>query len=164
MKVVKLLPVLLVALFFLGQAEEGEAQVSFGPQVMLWDFEEAGVGGKIQYELGDALEIDDGVFEGLYGAFDGNYIFGFGDGTALMFNVNAAVPFSTDAAVTPFAGAGINHWRVSSDGPFSVSASGLNLLGGLEFDLGAVPAFAQLAYATSSAGFLTVSAGVMFGN
>lgn len=167
MKAVKLLPVLLVALFLFGQSEEAEAQVSFGPQVAFWDFEEMAAGGKVQFGLGDAFGIEEGFFEDLFGSFDANYVFGFGDATALLFNVNAGVPFDVDAAVTPYAGLGINHWRVSGGDDFmgfSVSASGLNLLGGLEFDLGAVPGYAQMAYSTSGAGFLTLSAGVLFGN
>lgn len=166
MRVLKLLPALLVVLFLFGKSQEAEAQVQFGPQVAFWDFEEIGVGGKVQFGLGEAFGIDDGPFAGLYGSFDGNYILADGDATPLLFNLNAGVPFQVDAAITPYAGVGINHWRISGgDEQVSVSfsASGLNLLGGLEFDMGAVPAFGQLAYSTSGAGFLTISGGVLFG-
>lgn len=163
MKAVKLLPVLLVALFLFGQSEEAEAQVSIGPQVALWDFDELAVGGKLQYELGDTFGIEDGTFQDLYGAFDVQYLIDHPAGSPLNFNLNAGVPFDIDAGVTPFAGAGINYLRWSGEGMFgSVSSSGLNLLGGLEFDAG-VPIFAQLAYSTGWAGVLTLSGGVMFG-
>lgn len=143
---------------------EAEAQVTFGPQVSLWDFEEVGIGAKVDVGLGESLGIEDGTFQNLSASFDGNYMFGTGDLTMTLFNLNAQVPFDIDAGVTPYAGTGLNHWRVSGTGPFaSGGTSGLNILGGLSFDLVQVPAFTQLQYSTTGFGYLTVSGGVMFG-
>jgi len=146
------------------QPQEAEAQVSFGPQVVLWDFEEVGIGARVDIGLGESLGIEEGFFEELFASINGNYVFGVGDLTVLLFNANASVPFEIDAAVTPYAGTGLNHWRVSGTGPFaSGGATGLNLLGGIFFGLGDIPAFAELQYSTTGFGFLSVSAGVLFG-
>lgn len=145
-------------------ADEAQAQVSFGPQVVLWDFSDLGVGARVNFGLGDAFGIEDGFFEELTGSFNANYLLDdFDDATTLLFNVNAMVPFEIDADITPFAGAGINHYRISVDGPSSSSRSGLNLLGGLNLSLGDIPAFTELQYSTTGAGFLSLSFGVMFG-
>jgi hypothetical protein len=157
-------PVLVAGLAFLlaAPAEKAEAQVMFGPQVTLWDFDELGIGGRVDLGLGDMFGIEEGAFQDLFGSVSGNYLLDTGDVTVLVFDLNVAVPFNVEAAVTPYAGAGINLVRSSFSG-FSDTSSGLNLLGGLFFDLGAIPAFAQLAYWTTGAGGLTLSAGVLFG-
>ncbi len=145
---------------------QAEAQVQFGPQAVVWDFEDVGVGARVDFALSDAFGIDDGFFDGLFASINGNYLFSDLDGTVLLFNGNASVPFDIDGAVTPYAGAGINHWRWSDEvAGVSVSSSnsGLNLLGGLFFDLGEIPAFGELQYSTTGAGFLSVSVGVLFG-
>jgi opacity protein-like surface antigen len=158
---------------------EAQAQVTFGPQVVLWDFDEFGLGARGDFELGGALEIEEGAFSALRASTNASYLFGDSqqfNGTdaswsGILINANAIVPFEIDGAVTPFAGAGINHTRFSSSvsgngfqfGSFSGSSSGLNVLGGIEFDLGAVPAFTELQYSTSGAGNLNLSLGVMFG-
>lgn len=160
---------------------EAEAQVSYGPQIVLWDLDELAVGGRLDFGLADVFGIDDGAFAALRGSTNISYVFGDSETFAgveaswsgLLINLNAVVPFEIDAAVTPFAGAGINHTRFSSSvsgagtggfgGTFTGSSSGLNLLGGVEFGLGAVPAFAELQYSTTGAGALTLSFGVMFG-
>ncbi len=157
--------VMLASLAFLvavQPAEEAEAQVMFGPQVVLWDFEELGIGARVDFGLADAFGIEDGFFEGLFGSANVSYLLLDGDGTPLDINLNANVTFDVDANIRPYAGAGINHLRFSFGG-FTVSNSGLNLLGGLFFDLGSVPAFGELKYSTSGAGFLTLAGGVLFG-
>ena len=153
----------LAFVFAVMPAEEAEAQVMFGPQVSFWDFEELGIGARVDFGLGDTFGIEDGVFQDLFGSGSVNFLLSSdGDGTPLQINFNAAVPFDTDGAVTPYAGAGINHYRVSSGG-FSFSSSGLNLLGGVFFDLGGIPAFGELQYSTTWFGYLTLSGGVLFG-
>ena len=143
-------------------SQEAEAQVSFGPQVGLWDFDELTIGGRVDIGLGDSFGIEEGAFQNLFASIDGNFVTGFGDATALMFGANANVPFEIDADVTPYAGAGINAFRVSGNGA-SFTNSGLNLLGGVFFGLGQVPAFAQLQYSTTRNGFVSISTGVLFG-
>jgi hypothetical protein len=150
-----------LALFIAIPATDATAQVSFGPQVVVWDFEEIGIGGRVDFGLGEALGIEEGVFQDLFASFNANYLFA-DPGTTLIFNINAAIPFAMDGPVTPYAGAGLNHFRFSFEG-FSSSHSGLNVLGGIFFDLGALPAFAELQYSTTGAGFLSLSAGVLFG-
>ena len=132
--------------------------------MVLWDFDDLGVGARVDWDLGSAFEIEEGFFQDLTASFNANYVFDdFDDATTLIFNVNGIVPFQIDGAVTPFAGAGINHYRISVDGPFSFTGSGLNLLGGIMFGLGNLPAFTELQYSTTGAGFLSLSFGVMFG-
>lgn len=160
-------------------AQQAAAQVSFGPQVVLWDLERLGVGARVDFGLAESFGIEDGFFEQLKASVNGNYVFGesqdFPGGSAswnaIVINANGVVPIEADIAVSPFVGAGLNHTRFSSDvsggfggfGGFSGSSSGLNLLGGIEFDLGSLPGFAELQYSTSGAGFLSVTGGVMFG-
>jgi len=146
-----------------------EAQVAFGPQVVLVDFDDVAVGGRVDIGLGQAFGIEEGVFQGLFASANGNYVFVDGNVTNLIFNANVAVPFEVEAPVTPYAGGGINIYRWSVSGTagvpsFSDTSSGLNLLGGLFFDLGAVPAFAELQYSTTGAGFVSISFGVLFGS
>jgi opacity protein-like surface antigen len=147
-----------------------EAQVAFGPQAVLVDFDDLAVGGRVDFGLGQALGIEEGVFQELFASLNGNYVFTEGDATNLIFNANAAVPFEVEAPITPYAGAGINiyRWSISetifgepSSG--SDTSSGLNLLGGLFFDLGEIPAFAELQYSTTGAGYISISFGVLFG-
>lgn len=173
---------LLAALTFLFPLipAQAEAQVSFGPQVVLWDLERLGVGGRVDFGLADAFGIEEGFFEALKGSVNGSYVFGesedFSGGSAswnaTVININGTVPFEVEAGVNPYAGAGLNHTRFSSSvsapgfGGFGFgggSVSGLNLLGGVELELGSLPAFAELQYSTSGAGYLTVAGGVMFG-
>jgi opacity protein-like surface antigen len=156
--------VLVVALAFLltVPAAKAEAQVAFGPQVVLFDFEDIGVGGRVDVGLGQAFGIQEGLLQGLFGSFNGNYIFNDGDVTQLVFNANVAIPFDVAGTIAPYAGAGINHNRVSVSG-FSASSSGLNLLGGVFLGLGNLPAFAELQYSTTGAGYLTLSFGLLFG-
>lgn len=162
----RLITIAFAAAFLLvtSPAEEVQAQVAFGPQAVLWDFSDFGVGARVDWGMGDAFEIEEGFFEGLTGSFNGNYLFDdFSDANTLIFNANAWVPFDIDAAVSPYAGTGINHYRISVDGPFNFTGSGLNLLGGIQFGLGDVPAFTELQYSTTGAGFLSLSFGVLFG-
>lgn len=151
-----------LALFLAVPATEAAAQVTFGPQIVLWDFEEIGIGARVDFQLGEAIGIDEGVLQDLFASVNANYIL-VSDVTMLMFNANAAVPFDIDAAVVPYAGAGLNHLRQSVSGA-SFSWTGLNLLGGIFFDLGNFPAFAELQYSTSANGFLSLSAGIFLGN
>ena len=148
-------------LFVAIPADEAEAQVAFGPQLILFDLDELGIGARVDIGLGDTFGIEEGVFQNLFASLRGSYLVDSPDGlTELVFDFNAAVPFDADMAFTPYAGAGINHYRVSNGG--SISFSGLNLLGGLEFDIG-IPAFLELQYSTTSVGYLSLSAGVLFG-
>jgi opacity protein-like surface antigen len=161
---------LALALAVLGALHPGtaQAQVSFGPQVVLVDFDDLAVGARVDFGLGKALGIEEGVFQSLFGTVNGNYVFLEGDVTNLIFNVNGAITFEVDAPITPYAGAGINisRWSISEDvlgRTFSDTNSGLNLLGGLFFDLGGIPAFGELQYSTTGSGYISLSFGVLFG-
>jgi opacity protein-like surface antigen len=161
-----------LAFFLAIQADKVEAQVSFGPQVVLFDFDEIGIGARVDIGLTDTFGIEEGFFEGLFASLNANYLLIDGVDSPLLINANANVPLSVDAGINPFVGAGINHYRFSSPtvniggipvGGGSWSASGLNLLAGLFFDLGAVPGFAELQYSTTGSGFLSLTGGVLFG-
>lgn len=151
-----------VALFLAVPVTEASAQTSFGPQVSLWDLSELGIGARVDFVLGDVFGQEEGPFSEMFATVDGSYILDDAEEvTTLAFNANAAVPLPMDGNLSPYAGAGLNHFRSSSDFG-SISFSGLNLLGGLFFDLGGMNAFGQLQYSTTGAGFLTLSGGVLF--
>ncbi|TVP45216.1 MAG: hypothetical protein EA350_09725 [Gemmatimonadales bacterium] len=143
-------------------ASEARAQVMFGPQLTLVEFEHLGIGVRGDYALGDMLDLEEGWFQHTKVSADLTYVFQDSDFTTFHFNVNGLVPFEIDADFVPYAGAGLNHVRQSVEGA-SGSFSGLNLLGGVTFGLAEIPAFAQIQYSTSGLGFLTVSFGVLFG-
>lgn len=155
-----------VAIFMALPAQRAEAQVSFGPQLVLWDFSDLGIGARVDFGLAESFGIEEGFFQDLFGTVNANYLLQDGDGTSLAFNVNGAVPIQTDGPISPYVGAGINHYRFSFSGfgeSVSASSSGLNILGGTFFTLGTIPAFGELQYSTTGAGFLTLSGGVLFG-
>jgi hypothetical protein len=156
------LPVVTLAFLLTVPAAEVDAQVAFGPQIVLFDFEDVGVGARVDVGLGQTFGIQEGALQGLFGSFNGNYIFNDSDVTQLVFNANVAVPFEVAGTLRPYAGAGINHLRLSYEG-FSASSSGLNLLGGVFLGVGNLPAFAELQYSTSGNGYLSLSVGVLFG-
>jgi len=143
-------------------ADEARAQVMFGPQLTLIDFDDLGIGVRGDYALGDALGLEEEFLRYMKVSADVNYILDGGDATTFHFNVNGLIPFEIDAGFVPYAGAGLNHVRSSFDDGSS-SFSGLNVLGGVMFGLADFPAFAQLQYSTSGLGFLSVSFGVMLG-
>jgi hypothetical protein len=141
--------VALIALFLAVPATEATAQVTFGPQLVLFDVEDLGIGARVDFQLGDLFGAEEGPFSALFATANGNYVFnGVDNLTTLVFNGNAAVPFAVEAAVTPYAGAGLNLIRSSFE-DFSDNSTGLNILGGVFFDLSGIPAFAEL---LSSAG------------
>jgi opacity protein-like surface antigen len=158
---------------------EAEAQTTFGPQFVLWDFDKPAVGARVNFGLASTFGIEDGFFSDLAASINGSYIFGdsesFGNEewswSGLAINVNGIVPIDIEAGVTPFVGAGINHTRFSSSFSgtglgsfgFSGSSSGLNLVGGVELPLGGLRTFAELQYSTTGTGPLSVSVGVLFG-
>jgi opacity protein-like surface antigen len=143
-------------------AAKVEAQVAFGPQVVLYDFEDFGLGGRVDFGLGEVIGMQEGLLRGLFGTFNANYVFNDSDVTQLVFNANVGVPFAVAGSIQPYAGAGLNHNRVSIEG-FSASSSGLNLLGGIFLGLGTLPAFAELQYSTTGTGYLSLSVGLLFG-
>jgi hypothetical protein len=140
---------------------EAKAQVAFGPQVVLFDFDDLGIGGRVDFGLAETVGIQEGLLQGLFGSFNGTYLLTEGDVTQLLFNLNAATTFDLQGTMTPYAGLGLNHYRASFSG-FSSSSSGLNLLGGVFLNIG-MPAFAEVQYSTTGAGFISLSFGVLFG-
>lgn len=169
MKRFRMLLLIVVPAFLLADGDAAEGQVSVGPQLLVFDMEEVGIGGRLDVELGEPLGIEQEPFSGLFGSAHANYVFSNSDVSWLLFDFNPAVPFEIEPAVTPYAGAGLNVTRVSID-DFSDTNAGLNLLGGLLFDLGNVPAFAEVRFSTTSVGtglggsnFISLSGGVHLG-
>jgi len=147
-------------------ASDLSAQVALGPQFVLVDVEEPAIGVRVDFGLGEAFGIQDGFFEGLFGTVNGNYVFVDGPGTNLVFNANLAVPITTAAAVSPYVGAGFNINRYSVDVAgvnVSNNNTGLNLLGGLFFNIGALPAAVEAQYSTTGSGYLSLGAALLFG-
>lgn len=144
-------------------AAEARAQVRVGPQVVLFDLEDVGVGGRLDIGLGEAFSIQEGFLQGLFASVNANYVFQEGDVSTLVLNGNLAVPFSTQTAVTPYVGVGFDHTRTSVEGfDESFNDSGLNVLGGLFFDMGRFPAVAEVQYSTTGNGYLTLALGLLF--
>ena len=75
-------------------------------------------------------------------------------------NVLLDIPLA-DAAVAPYAGAGLNYAR-SSASSVSTSEVGLNILGGMRFGSGGLSPFVEGRYSTAFDGQAVVSAGVLF--
>lgn len=173
-------------------AERAAAQVTFGPQVTLADLSELGIGGQVEFGLADAFGIEEGPMSNLTGFVNISYLFGapygafrfyddldFGLGSsgfsssAVAFNVGGKVPFEIEAGVTPYVGGGINFTNVrlsyedNLGSRFSESVSstdgGINLLGGINFELGELPGSAELGYVSSGPGYLSLTFRVMFG-
>lgn len=158
-------------------AQPAQSQTRFGPQVAWADDFDLGVGGRLDFGLGNLFGVDDGPFQNLFGSTTATYFFtdcGFSeiDCSYIEFEGNLGVPFTLDgASIQPFAGAGLHVGRFSVDddfdtpfGSFSSSSTevGLNLLGGIFFPLGDLSGFAQGKIELAGGEQFIISAGVLF--
>lgn len=131
----KLLMLLAVCALAAATPRAGKAQVQVGPTLALHDDFDLGLGGTLTVQmpaLGDGL------------GFMGDFLIFFPDEDGLdylEFNGNVTYDFPlSNSAVRPFALAGLNIARVSVDisevGDDSNTEIGLNVGGGIAFDLG----------------------------
>lgn len=134
------IPILLciLALGMLSTPRAAEAQVQIGPTLAYHDDFDVGVGGTLNVQmpaLGDRIGFMADVLVFFPSAENLNY---------LEFNGNVTYDFPlTDESVRPFALVGLNVARASVDGVGGIDGSdnteiGLNLGGGMAFDLGAL--------------------------
>lgn len=102
-------------------------------------------------------------------AFD--YYFAEEDVTIFQFSANALYKFGVDnQAFTPYAGAGIGFTRVSVDTEFdevfgfdsSSTETGINLIGGAEFETGSLKPFVQAQITLGDIDLFTIGGGLLF--
>ncbi|HUF11581.1 MAG TPA: hypothetical protein VMN78_00610 [Longimicrobiales bacterium] len=166
-------PVALALGFF--AASPAEAQVGFGVQGSWGDDSDLGVGARVVAPVGHMITADGGsVLAGLkaIGSFDWFFI-DCPDGVDcswIEINANGAVPLPLEG-FSPYVGAGLNIARISFEseeqgvpGAFDVSDTevGLNLLGGLDFPLGGLNAFAEGRFELGGGEQFVVTVGVLF--
>jgi opacity protein-like surface antigen len=161
------------ALAIFAVAQPADAQVRFGPHLAWGEDTDLGIGGRLLFDLADVFGVTDGFFEDLTGQGGATYYFWdcnssatSVDCSALQFDFDALVPFTIESSVTPYAGAGFHLARFSVDTPVSDGSEtefGVNILGGIFFDLGGLDAFAEAKLGLAGAEQLSLSAGVLFG-
>lgn len=157
-----------VALVVVG-ATNAQAQ-RFGAQISWGDKSDIGLGVRGEWDFANKMTTT--------GAFSRAFIIGQLDYyfvecargvscTYLEINPSLAVPFTTSTGVKPYAGAGLHiSYNSSSAGGTSNSDTGLglNLLGGLRFDLGGMDAFSEARLGLGGDyEQLALSFGVLFG-
>lgn len=154
--------------------KDAAAQVRFGPEVTFADDFSLGIGGRIMTDI-DAFGDSEGALQELRGI--GEFIYyidpvdGCDDCSAWEANVNGAIPLKLGEGSADFyVGAGLNIARVSVSVPSAFgggSASstdiGLNALGGLNFGLGSMAAFAEAGIRISGSEQFVIGAGLAFG-
>lgn len=87
--------------------------------------------------------------------------------TVYSLDFNALYPIETDASFSPYVGAGLGYTNVSVDtgtrfGSFGGSDTGINLVGGAEFEVGSVQPFAQAQVTLGNLTRLGITGGVLF--
>lgn len=133
-------------------AQPAQAQVQFGVQGNYADDVDFGIGARAQFDVGSMI-AEEGPLSSLTGVASVDYYFPdcggdfFGGGSDidcsyLEVNGNALYPLDIAEGVAPYVGAGVHFGRFSVE-DVSDSEVGLNALGGLNFDLGGVTAFAE---------------------
>lgn len=168
-------PVALAAALFM--AAPAQAQVAFGPQVSYGTDSDLGVGARVELPVGGMITQDAGsMMAGLkaIGSFDWFFLDcdddAFGgvevDCSYWEANVNGAVPFVIEGqGFSPYLGAGLNIAQVAVEvGDFDESETeiGVNILGGLNFPLGGLAAFAEGRIELGGGEQFVISAGVLF--
>lgn len=145
-------------------AVPAEAQVQFGPQVNYADDFDFGVGARAQFALGSAFQ-DDSPLADLRGVISFDLFFPdceIVDCSYFEINGNAVYPFDIQSEVEPYVGAGLGFGRLSVDDA-SDSEIALNLLGGANFDLGTVDAFAEARFELTGYEQVIITFGLLFG-
>lgn len=156
-------------------AQPAQAQVDFGPQIAWGDDTDFGVGGRIDFGIGNAFGVDDGPFANLFGSAAATYFFvdcpSNADCSYFEIDGNLAVPFTLEGnSLRPYAGAGIHvaRWSVDFDGVGIPGADvddtevGLNLLGGIFFPISDLDGFVQGKFGLAGAEQFVLSAGILF--
>jgi len=160
----------------------GQSHVALGPLVTLGDDSHFGLGARAEMDLSEHLGFDHDFFRDVFGSATATYSFqdcrgGSGCGwLELGGNLNVPVSRRTADLVT-YVGAGfhiVSAFREESFVDFRSSPSrgtwhrrhtdtsvGLNLIGGLQFEVEATPAFVEGKLGLSGASQFLLSTGVM---
>ncbi len=97
-------------------------------------------------------------------AFD--FYFAADNVTVYTIDVNALYPIETDADFEPYVGAGIGYTNLSFDsggfGRFSSSDTGINLVGGAEFEVGTLQPFVQAQFTLGDLNRFGITGGLLF--
>ena len=167
-------PVVLGVVLF--GAAPAEAQLAFGPQLSFGTDSDLGIGARVEVPVGHMVSST-GVFAAMkmIGSFDYFFI-DCGDGVSddvdcsyWELNANAAVPIPVEG-FSPYAGAGLNvgHAAVDfeddafDDFDSSDTEAGVNLLGGINFPVGGMAAFAEGRLELGGGEQFVITAGVLF--
>lgn len=163
---------LLAATALLFGAAPAAAQLGIGPQISYADDFDLGIGGRLQFGMG-TLFGDEGFAGSLIGITTFDWFFpdcGDIDCSYLEFNANAAYPFARQSEFSPYVGAGLHFARWSSDadtglGNLGKDATeiGLNLLGGLLYDLGTFSAYGEGRFEIGGGEQFVLTFGLLFG-
>lgn len=144
-------------------AAPARAQVQFGVQANYADDADLGLGARGQFGLGPGLAD-------LLGVVSVDFFFpdcGLADCSYIEFNGNVLYPFAIEESnLSPYVGGGLNIAHASADYQ-GLSGSntdlGLNALGGLNFGIGALAAFAEARIELSGGEQFVITFGILFG-
>lgn len=149
---------------------QAQTQVRIGPEVAWGSDTDLGVGGRLTADI-PVTEDEGSFFNELRGI--GQFLFWVDcDGCTMWeINANGVVPVSLGGDSDFYAGAGLNVFRFSADvgdvGGVDLDASttelGLNILGGLNFELGNLAAFGEAGFRISDFDQFVIGAGILFG-
>lgn len=153
----------MTAALVIGSAE-AEAQ-AFGVQGNWGDDTDFGLGARLELGLPNLLTTQ-GPFSNTYliGSFDW-FFPDCNECTYWEINANLAVPI-TATSIDPYAGAGLNIAHISVEtgvGDVSDTEVGLNLLGGIRFDLGTLGAFTEGRFELGGGEQFVLTFGVLVG-
>lgn len=154
-------------------AQPAAAQVQVGVQGSYSDDYDFGVGGRLQFDLGSAIDPE-GPLSQLEGAVSLDVYFPDCDPLDCTFfelNGNALYPLSFGQGFSPYVGGGLHFARTSVEvdtglGVEDVSDTGigLNLLGGAKFQVGALAAFGEAKLELAGAEHFSLTFGVLLGD
>ncbi len=154
-------------------AVEGQSSVRVGADLGWGDDFGLAVGGRLTADI-DAFENDDSMLKSLRGI--GQFLYslepfeGCDRCDLWEINLNGALPFRlSNSAADFYAGGGLNIARFDfPDGfanrGFDDTDLGLNVIGGLNFDLGTLSSFAEVKVGLGGSDQVFIGGGVMFGN
>jgi opacity protein-like surface antigen len=146
----------------------GSAQAqAFGVQANYANDFDFGIGARLEYGLPNLITSSGKLANTfLIGSVD--FFFpdcGGGDCSYMEGNLNLAVPVGA-SSLRPYAGAGLNYARISVDtgfGDASSSEIGVNVLGGLRFNLGGMSTFGEARYELGGGEQFVLTFGVLLG-
>ncbi|MDT8436836.1 MAG: hypothetical protein RRA92_08785 [Gemmatimonadota bacterium] len=151
---------LAAALLVIAGAEEARGQaLNYGPQISIADDADFGIGGRLQLPL-----------VGIPLTFAGSFDVFFPDGDVDYWEINGNLMYDfrlpEAPTVTPYVGGGINIAHVSVDRDLlddrDDTDAGLNLLGGLRFDLAPLQPFIEAKFEIEGGEQFILTGGLLF--